>query len=130
MSHVPPISPSTNVRFVFVSRDPIAHDETLDVSFYWAEALDINAEFGLCVTALFRRFEIVDPDGEHAEHRLVGLMVEDREDIWFISRDGALTLLGESLINGIEDEMDAASNWSADDGSDAAYDLWKEERHA
>ena len=124
----PPIGDAASVKLVFTTATVPPSDDTLDVSDYWSEEMDPENEHGLLVHATFDRTVKWDAfdGGEYAVHRLSGLTVENTENICFIDREGAIAIFGEAQINAFEDEMDTASNWTPDDGSDAAYEDWRD----
>lgn len=117
---------TASVRLVFFTDTVPPHDASLDVSDYWAEELDPENEVGLLVHATFDRTEKHHDGHDYAEHALTGLTVEDTDRIVFIDRAGALTIFGEGRVCDFEDEMDTTSNWTPDDGSDAAYENWRD----
>lgn len=99
-------------------------DAKRDITEDWQFATDPENERGEYAEALFTTY--LGVDGETIHH-LIGMTVEDTDDIRFIDREETLRLLSEGTVGDIEDAADLDANWTeADEAAYRADVAWHE----
>lgn len=95
-----------------------------DITEDWHFATDPENERGEYAEALFMTY--LGVDGE-TKHHLIGMTVEDTDDIRFIDREETIRLLSEGTVCDIEDAADLNANWTeADEAAYRADVAWHE----